>query len=452
MLTKKGTVRTVDMTEGDPIRLILAFALPLLLGNVFQQIYTMVDTVAVGYLLGDEAISAIGATSAVYSLMITFANGLNSGFAIVVTQAFGSHDRDKLRRSVAGIFILNGISTLILTVLSISLLIPLLRFMNTPEGIFSDAYSYISVLYIGIFSTVGYNMFSGLLRAVGDSKTPLYNLIVASVANIVLDVPLVLLMGVPGAALATVISQTVAAVLGGISFFRQCRDMIPKREELRISASLLSELISSGIAMALMMCVVSLGSVIFQRANNLLGEDIIAAHSTSHKIFTVCLQPISAMSAALSTFVSQNYGAGRYERIRFSLGRILILQAIWGVLSCISVYLTGGALVHLLTATENEYIVSNAVMSMRICLPFFPVLGALQCLRTAMQSMGYKTAPVISSCIEVLVKIIGAAFIIPAYGYLGSCVTEPLTWTVMAAFLALSYLILRKKIYKMHAD
>jgi Na+-driven multidrug efflux pump len=204
--------------------------------------------------------------------------------------------------------------------------------------------------------------------------------------------------------------------------------------------------------MALMMCVVSLGSVIFQRANNLLGEDIIAAHSTSHKIFTVFLQPISAMSAALSTFVSQNYGAGRYERIRFSLGRILILQAIWGVLSCISVYLTGGALVHLLTATENEYIVSNAVMSMRICLPFFPVLGALQCLRTAMQSMGYKTAPVISSCIEVLVKIIGAAFIIPAYGYLGSCVTEPLTWTVMAAFLALSYLILRKKIYKMHAD
>lgn len=447
MPTNKGRVRTLDMTDGEPIRLILAFALPLLIGNIFQQIYTMVDTVAVGYLLGDEAISAIGATSAIYSLMITFANGLNGGFAIVATQAFGAHDKEKLRRSVAGIFILNAVSTAILSVLSVVTLVPLLRFMNTPDAIFNDAYAYILVLCIGLFTTVGYNMFSGLLRAVGDSKTSLYHLVVASVLNVILDFPLIMLFGVTGAALATVTAQAVAAVLCGISFVRRCGDIFPTRKDMRIGASLLFELISSGLAMALMMCVVSVGSVIFQRANNLLGEDIIAAHSSSHKIFTVFLQPISALSASLSTFISQNYGARRHDRIRSSLRRVMILQAVWGVISCAVVYLTGGTLIRLMTATENEFIVSNAVMSMRICLPFFPILGALQCLRTAMQSMGCKTAPVMSSCVEVLMKFVGAAFLIPAYGYLGSCVTEPMTWTAMLLFLAAAYLIMRRKIY-----
>lgn len=449
MLAKKSSDRALDMTEGNPIRIVLAFALPLLIGNIFQQIYTMVDTVAVGYLLGDRAISAIGATSAIYSLMITFANGLNRGFAIVATRAFGAHDKEKLRRLVFGIFILNGVSTILLTVLSVALLVPLLNFMNTPDTIFADAYSYVLILCIGLFSTVAYNMFAGLLRAVGDSKTPLYHLIVASVVNIALDIPLVILMDVAGAALATVIAQLVSAILCGASFFKQCRDIIPRREDMHVNRRLLIELITSGLSMALMLCVVSVGSVIFQRANNLLGEDIIAAHSSSHKIFTVFLQPISALSAALSTFISQNYGAKRYDRIRRTLGRALLLQAAWGVLSCVIVYLAGGPLIRLMTATENEFIVSNAVMSMRICLPFFPILGALQCLRTAMQSMGYNFAPVMSSCVEVLMKLVGAAFLIPAYGYLGTCITEPMTWVTMAVFLAAAYLMLRKRIYKL---
>jgi hypothetical protein len=187
---------------------------------------------------------------------------------------------------------------------------------------------------------------------------------------------------------------------------------------------------------------------IVPRTNNLLGEDIIAAHSSSHKIFTVFLQPISALAAALSTFISQNYGAKKHDRIKFALTRAMVLQTAWGVLSCALVYLTGGTLIRLLTATENEFIVSNAVMSMRICLPFFPILGALQCLRTAMQSMGCKTAPVMSSCVEVLMKLVGATFLVPAYGYLGSCVTEPMTWTAMLAFLLVAYFILRRKMYK----
>lgn len=450
MRTKKGHLYAsylTDMTFGNPMGVIFSFALPLLIGNIFQQIYTMVDTIAVGHILGDEAISAIGATSAIYSLIITFATGLNSGFSIVAARNFSEIFDRKIQRTVFGIFVINAVSTVLLTGLPIVSIVPLMRFLNTPDSVFDDAYAYILVLCIGLFSTIGYNMFAGILRAFGDSKTPLYALIVACVVNVALDFPLIMLMGVTGAALATVIAQTVSAIFCAITFFKLCYFFVPEKNDMHVERELLFEIVTSGISMALMMCVVSIGSVIFQRANNLLGEDIIAAHSSSHKIFTVILQPVAAMSTALSTFVSQNHGSGRYDRVRSALWRVILVVAGWGILSCIIVYLVGDPVIRLLTATENEVIVSNAVMSMRICLPFFPILGALQCLRTAMQAMGCKTAPVLSSCVEVLMKIVGAAFLIPAYGYFGACITEPLTWVAMLAFLAVSYLILYKKIY-----
>lgn len=436
-----------DMTTGDPIRLILTFAVPLFIGNIFQQIYTMVDTMVVGHMLGDGAISAIGATSAIYSLMITLSSGMNNGYAIIATQAFGAHDDNRLRRSIAGIFILNVASTVLVTLLAVAFLRPILEFMNTPVGIFEDSYNYILVLCIGLFSTIGYNMFAGILRAVGNSRTPLNYLILSSVINVVLDLLLVGSMGVIGAALATVIAQVVSAVCCGISFFRNCRNMIPSREDFKQCRMLLPPLLSAGTAMALMLCVVNLGSLIFQRANNSLGEAVITAHTSAHKIFTVFLQPISTIATATSTFVSQNWGAKQYERIRVTLKKVLWLEVIWGVFSCVVVYATGDWLIRILTGTEDPDILSNAVMAMRISLPFFPILGVLQCLRTAMQSMGYKNVPVMSSCIELIMKILGAILLIPSYGYFGACITEPLTWTAMTAFLVCAYFIRRKKIY-----
>lgn len=450
MRTKKlPRSRVVDMTMGDPIRLILLFAIPLFIGNIFQQIYTVVDTAVVGHVLGDSAISAIGATSSLYSFMITLSSGMNSGYAIITTQAFGAHDNKKLRESVAGMFLLNAVASFIVTLIFVVALEPLLQFMNTPDTIFGESYNYLFVLCLGMITTIGYNMFASILRAVGNSRTPLYHLIIACIVNVVLDIVFVAFfdMGVTGAALATVIAQGISAVCSGYSLFKNYREMIPDREDYRDSLKLYGELIYSGASMALMLCVVNIGSIIFARAINNLGDDIIAAHSSSHKIFTLFLQPISTVATAMSTFVSQNKGARRFDRIKSTLRNVMLLQIAWGTFSCLIVYLFGAGMVKILTGTENTNIISNAVMSMRICLPFFPVLGVLQCLRTSMQAMGSKITPVLSSGVELLMKWLGAITLIPAYGYIGACVTEPLTWSVMTVFLVISYMILKKKIF-----
>lgn len=440
---------TKNMTEGNPVRAILAFAIPLLIGNIFQQVYTMVDTMVVGHLVGDHAISAIGATSSLYGLLINLASSMNTGYAIITTQAFGAQDRERMRRSVAGMFVLNVAATLLVTALSVVFLRPLLRFMNTPEGIFEEAYAYILILCGGIFSTVAYNMFAGILRAVGNSRTPLYYLILSSALNVVLDLLFVggMQMGVSGAAAATVIAQVVSGVCCGVSFFRHYAQMVPKREDYRLCRGMLPELLSSGSAMALMLCVVNLGSLVFQRANNGLGETMIAAYTAGRKVIETMMQPLGTLATANTTFVSQNWGARKYGRIRQAMRRVIGLEIGWGVLSCAIIFLFGEQIVRLITGTRNEVILSNAVLAMRISLVFFPVLGVLLCLRTAMQAMGRKIAPVLSSCIELLMKALGAWLLIPAYGFLGTCVTEPLTWVLMCIFLAVVYWIQSRSLF-----
>lgn len=448
-IKKNSTMNVQDMTVGDPIKLILAFAIPLFIGNVFQQIYTMVDTMVVGHFIGDNAISAIGATSSLYGLMMSLATSMNSGYAIITTQAFGAHDEDRLRHAIAGTVVLNVIITCLVTVLSVIFLRPLLHFMNTPNGIFEEAYIYIFILCIGLFSTIGYNMFAGILRAVGNSRTPLYFLIVSSIGNVVLDLLFVAVfqMGVVGAALATVIAQTISALLSGVAILRGYPSMIPKKKDFYDSIKLWPELLSTGFAMALMLCVVNLGSLIFQRANNGLGETVIAAHAAAHKIINTVMQPLGTIASANSTFISQNWGAKKYDRIKTTLRKVMGLEVLWGVIACALVYMFGDFLIQMITGTEDMTIISNGVLAMKISLPFFPILGILLCLRTAMQSMGYKVAPVVSSCVELLMKGLGASLLIPAYGYLGTCVTEPLTWTLMTMFLVTAYIFQRKKIY-----
>lgn len=227
--------KVLDMTKGKPVKLILAFAIPLFIGNIFQQVYSMVDTMVAGYCLGDQAIAAIGATSALYGLIISIAWGLNSGFSLVVTQTFGAHDNGKLRKAIGSMMMLDGFITAALTILSLVFLVPLMRLMNTPESIFEQAYSYMSIICAGMTATICYNMFAGILRAFGNSRTPLYFLIFSSLLNIALDLLFVAVfgMGVAGAALATVIAQAVSGILTGIYVYRHYREMMPGREAFR---------------------------------------------------------------------------------------------------------------------------------------------------------------------------------------------------------------------------
>lgn len=441
--------RVQDMTEGNSLRLILMFAIPLFIGNIFQQIYSMADTMVVGYYLGDSAIAAIGATSSLYSLVINFAGGLNNGYGIIVTQRFGARDRKEMKQAIAGMMLLDGIVVLILTILSLSFLKPLMQFMNTPEDIFDQSYAYISVIYTGMAATMGYNLFAAILWAMGNSRSPLYFLILSSLLNIVLDLMFVvgLKLGIGGAAAATVLAQTASALSCGIYIFRNYREYLPEKEDFQVHRHMLWILFSTGISLALMSSLVDLGSVTFQRVNNTLGQTVIAAHAAARKLLMVLLQPLGTIAVAGSTFVGQNWGAKKALRIQTALKQVLGLEILWALFASGIVYLLGETLIRFTTGTRDPEILKNAVLSLRIHFAAFPALGVLFCIRNALQAMGQKVIPVLSSCIELGMKILSAYVFIPRLGFLGTCITEPITWCLMAIFLTSFYLHKRKQLF-----
>ena len=339
-----------------------------------------------------------------YGLLFNMAIGMNSGYSIVVTQRFGAKDQENMKRAIAGTFLLNAIAAVVLTALSLVFLRPLMGFMKTPAGIFEMSYDYFVVICAGLTATVCYNMFAGILRAVGNSKAPLVFLIIASLLNVVLDVVFVmgLKMGIAGAAWATVISQGFSGVLSGIYLLRNYRDILPGKQHFRVAGKLLADLLSTGLAMALMLCVVDVGTIVFQRANNSLGEVYITAYTSARRLINLMFQPVFSLSTATSTFVGQNWGARKLDRIRKTLNKIYATGIAWAVFSAVVMYILGPTLIRLTTGTEDPAVIENAYLSLRTHFTMFPVLVIVLCLRSAMQAMGRKVAPVVSSAVEIM--------------------------------------------------
>ena len=433
--------KTQDMSTGNPLPLILAVALPLLIGNIFQQVYSMVDTMVVGHTLGDHGIAAIGATTTLYQFIVNFAWGLNNGYAIIVTQRFGAHDFKSMRQAIAGMMILDGIVTMLLTVSALIFLNPLLSFMNTPEAIFADAYHYIAIIYGGMLATVGYNMLAGILRAMGNSRVPLYFLMISSVLNIVLDILFVCYtpLGVAGAGIATVIAQAVSALLCFLYMIRRYKEYLPSGNDFHVPLPMIRQLLVTGLSMAMMVSVIDAGSVIYQRANNILGEVFIAAHASGRRIVSVFMQPLGSIATACSTFVGQNWGAGKKDRIRHAIRQVCVLEVTLAFTTFCLLYVFGSFIIRFITGTDDPLIIKNAILSLRIHTAFFPALGLVFCLRTSMQSMGENRIPILASCIELSMKILAAVWMIPTFGFIGTCCTEPITWAIMAVFLIISY-------------
>ena len=309
----KKDARTLDMTTGKPLKLIIQFAIPLFIGTLFQQAYNIIDTMIAGYNLGDEAIAAIGATSALYSLIVSFANGLNSGYGIVVSRIFGAKEYDKLRKAVAAMVLLDVGITIVLTLLVLPLLRAFLGFLSTPEEIFEQAYQYIFVIMAGMVTTIAYNMCAGFLRAIGNSRVPLYFLIISCILNLGMDMLFIMGfgMGVMGAGLATVIAQAVSALLCMAYIWRKYPDFLPKRGEWKPERGLMAEMLSTGLSMGTMLSIFAIGSIILQRGINHLGTGIITAHTAARRIIEIFMMPLSTISTATSTFVGQYFGAGK---------------------------------------------------------------------------------------------------------------------------------------------
>lgn len=429
--------KTKDLTQGNVAKLLLFFAFPTLLSNVFQQFYNLADTAIAGHILGDNALVAIGASSTVNSLVLSFAWGLNGGFGIIIAQCFGAKDFKKLKKSVAISLSINVLFSLIVCIFGIFMSRPMLQALNTPAERLNEANSYISVILVFIIVPMLYNLEAVILRSLGDSKTPLYFLIFSSVLNIILDYVLIKFtqMGVKGAAVATVLAQLLSVILCFVVILKNFKIIRLKKNDFHFSASLFKNMMSAGMAMAVMNSIFSIGSIIMQGSINALGEDIIAAHLGSRKVAEMFMQPLVTIGTACSTFVGQNYGALKIGRIKASIKYSTIYSLIWSVFTFFILWFFGGQIARLVTGSASQVVFDNTQMYLRINAPFYFVLGLLFTLRFSIQSVDRKMPPIISSSMELASKIAAAYLFIPLWGYLGACIAEPLSWTLGAIYL-----------------
>lgn len=429
--------KTKDLTQGNVAKLLLFFAFPTLLSNVFQQFYNLADTAIAGHILGDNALVAIGASSTINSLVLSFAWGLNGGFGIIIAQCFGAKDFKKLKKSVAISLSINVLFSLIVCIFGIFMSRPMLQALNTPAARLNEANSYISVILVFIIVPMLYNLEAVILRSLGDSKTPLYFLIFSSVLNIILDYVLIKFtqMGVKGAAVATVLAQLLSVILCFVVILKNFKIIRLKKNDFHFSASLFKNMMSAGMAMAVMNSIFSIGSIIMQGSINALGEDVIAAHLGSRKVAEMFMQPLVTIGTACSTFVGQNYGALKIGRIKASIKYSTIYSFIWSVFTFFILWFFGGQIARLVTGSASQVVFDNTQMYLRINAPFYFVLGLLFTLRFSIQSVDRKMPPIISSSMELASKIAAAYLFIPLWGYLGACIAEPLSWTLGAIYL-----------------
>lgn len=427
-----------DMTRGDPLRLILMFAVPLFLSNLFQQVYNISDTAIVGHIIGDQALSSVGSVSSLYGLIMSLCLGMTGGFSLLTARYFGAGDEKNLKRSIAATIVLSGGFTLVLTVISIVLMKSFLRALHTPDDIFSDAYSYIIIIVSCCAVTVFYNMLSGILRALGNSIVPLIFLLISSALNIGLDVLFMipLHMGVKGAASATVLAQLISGVLCLIYIIKCCPQIHVHREDFSFSFSFIREMLLTGLAMSMMMAVVNTGTVILQSGINKLGSSIIAGHTAARKISEIFMMAGATLSATMSTYTSQNYGAGNMKRVWQGVKITHITGWIWSTLLLIITFLFSDAIISGLTGSASPEVIETGARYLRINVPFYYVLFVLCILRNTLQGIGCKLWPVIGSVLEMLGKFLTVIIFIPKSGYTAVCFCEPVTWIICAAMVS----------------
>lgn len=447
-----------DLTNGRPVKLIVLFALPIFLGNIFQQMYSLADIIIIGQNLGNNSIAAVGATTPVVSLMFNIINGSITGFAIIVAKNFGAGDHDEMRRTIARMTVFAGSITAMIIVAATVFVEPLLHALDVSEEIFAEARSYLFIVACGLVVTLLYNFEAGILRAVGDSVIPLVILILSTFLNIGLDLLMVIgfKMGVVGAALATVTAQAISAAVCLVYLIKRRPFLLVGKKDFVFTAHSTAELLSAGFGMALMYSIVDIGSIVLQNGINGFREDMITAHTAARKIFSLLMMPYSSISATLVTYCSQNLGARKYSRIRKGIKDCMLIMLAWTTLAIALVFLGGHALVGMIvTDTDTPTgaaIADTAVLYLKWAVVFFYFLAVLLGLRSALQGLGKSLVPIICSVIELTWKIVTVVFMIPLFGgkngtvggtveqiggYFGVVISEPIIWTVCAVMIAI---------------
>lgn len=425
--------KTKTLTEGTPWKQILLFSIPIFWGNVFQLLYSLIDTKIVGSTLGTEALAAVGSVSTLHTLMTGFLNGLTLGFSLITAMCFGAKNRKRLKKSFAAAISLGVLTTLALVLMLMIFLHPVLNLLHVPQAQFAMAYAYISVLIAGLFATLFYNLCANTLRAIGDALTPLIFLIVATVSNIGLDYLFILgfQMGVQGAAYATVLAQLLSVVLCLIRIFRKFPILHIQKEDFRFDRELMAEMYKSGLSMGLMSCLVGIGTILLQSAINTLGTTVIVAHTAARKVFELVSLPNSVLGSAMATYCGQNYGARRFDRIRQGIRASLIIAAVWAVVVFLICHTIEGKLIQFVASTTNPDVIYWGSTYLKVDMSFIVICGVIVILRNSMQGFGDRVIPVFSSCIELAGKIIFAFVFAPMFAYWGIIWAEPLVWIAM---------------------
>lgn len=438
---------TKTLTEGTPWKQILLFSIPIFWGNVFQLLYSLVDTKIVGSTLGTEALAAVGSVSTLHTLMTGFLNGLTLGFSLITAMCFGAKNRKRLKKSFAAAISLGVLTTLALVLMLMIFLHPVLNLLHVPQAQFEMAYAYISVLIVGLFATLFYNLCANTLRAIGDALTPLIFLIVATVSNIGLDYLFILgfQMGVQGAAYATVLAQLLSVVLCLIRIFRKFPILHIQKEDFRFDRELMAEMYKSGLSMGLMSCLVGIGTILLQSAINTLGTTVIVAHTAARKVFELVSLPNSVLGSAMATYCGQNYGARRFDRIRQGIRASLIIAAVWAVVVFLICHTVEGKLIQFVASTTNPDVIYWGSTYLKVDMSFIVICGVIVILRNSMQGFGDRIIPVFSSCIELAGKIIFAFVFAPMFAYWGIIWAEPLVWIAMVIPLIVKVVHVLKK-------
>lgn len=422
-----------DLTKGKPIKLILQFAIPVMLGNIFQLFYSLADTRIVGSCLGEEALAAVGSTSSLNSMIVGFLLGLTNGFAIISARSFGAKDEKHLKRAVAATFELGILTSLALTIVSVSFLPQILRLLNTPENLIPLAVRYFRVILLGMTVSMLYNVCSGLLRAIGDTVTPLIFLILSTFLNVGLNLLLIkgFGMGVEGAAYATVLSQGIAFVSCLIYLWKKYPILHFGKEQLKLNRELVREMYATGLSMGFMGCLVNIGSVALQSAINTFGDSIIVAHTAARKISELFMLPFSVFGITMATYCGQNKGAGRIDRVRKGLIQSILLVWVWCLFVILAAYTVAPWMIRMVTATENQEIIDMASRYLRINTPLYFICTVICLVRNGMQGIGDSVTPIVSSFIELVGKVVVAFLLAPRLGYMAIMISEPLTWIFM---------------------
>ncbi|MDO5293424.1 MAG: MATE family efflux transporter [bacterium] len=436
----KGKVKS--MTVGSPMKLIMQFFIPLLCGMLFQQFYSMMDTMIVGRFLGSKALASVGGTGSINFMIIGFCMGVCNGFAIPVAQSFGAEDFTSLCKYVANSVWLSILFSSITTIIVCVFCKQILLWMNTPSDIMEGAYQYIFVIFLGIPVTYLYNLLAGILRSLGDSKTPLYFLVMSSLFNIILDLVavIVLKMGVSGAAWATVAAQGISGVLCLIYIIKKYPILKIHKDEWSLRGEYVKPLCMMGIPMGLQYSITAIGSVILQTAVNSLGSIAVAAVTAGNKISMFFCCPFDAFGSTMATYAGQNVGAKKLDRVTQGIKACCLLAFIYSVIACLVLMIFGSNLTLLFVKKEETQIIKDSAYLLRVLSAFYIPLALVNIVRFSIQGLGFGKLAIVAGVCEMIARGMVGYFFVPIFGYTAACFASPVAWLMADAFLIPAYI------------